>query len=125
MIDRVLRSIRGSLPTGQAVQACFSKLGFTLGPLSDKVGNSIIENIVVDLFSQQPEMQELKHEGPPTFELAAQLVMLLTGLDDDRIALGLETIYALPITQIHGQFEENYMNLRKKAHKISTVDGGN
>lgn len=121
--DRVLRSIRGSLPTGQAVEACFSKLGYPLGPISDKVGNSILENIVVDLFSQTPEMAPIDPKSPSSFELAARLVMELTGLDEERLPLGFETIYALPVTQVQGQIEETYMSLTRKAREISTTTG--
>lgn len=123
--DRILRCVRGSLPTGQAVEACFSKLGFSFEGLtiSDSVGNNILENIVVDLFSQQPEMAPITNEGPSSFELASDLVCLLTGLDDERIALGLELIYALPVTMIHGQLEQVYMDLTKKAKTISTTGG--
>lgn len=121
--DRILRCIRGSLPAGAALQSVFSKLGYPLGPIGNKVGNSILENIVVDLFSQQPEMKPINKDEPSHFDLAANLVMLLTGLDDDRIALGLETIYVLPFTQVHGQIEEIYMSLSKKARDISTKGG--
>lgn len=123
MTDRVLRSIRGSLPAGEALNAIFGRLGYPLGPLSDKIGNSILENIVVDLFSQQPIMKPIDKEEPSHFELAFQLTCFLTGLDDDRCALGLEILYALPFTQVHGQIEETYMDLNKKARIISTTGG--
>lgn len=122
LADKMLRCIRGAEPAGKAISSIFSKLGYPM-TVSDKIGNSIIENIVVDRFSQQPEMKPIKLEGPPTFELAANLVMLLTGLDEERLPLGFETIYALPVTQIHGQIEETYMNLVSKAKQISQTGG--
>jgi len=123
VIDRILRSIRGTLPAGQAVEACLSKLGFALGPISDKVGNSLLENIVVDLFSQQPEMQPINKEEPCSFELVANLVMELTGVDEELLPLGLESIMAIPTIQIQGQIEEVYMTLTRKAREIS-ISGG-
>lgn len=121
--DRILRSIRGSLPVGEAVKAVFGKLGYPFEVVTDKVGNSLLENIVVDLFSQQPEMKPIDKDEPAYFSLASDLVMLLTGLDDTRIALGFDVIQALPVTQVFGQIEEVYMSLNKKARDISTKGG--
>jgi len=123
VIDQILRCIRGTLSAGTCISAVFSKLGYPLGPINDSVGSSILENIVVDLFSQQPEMKFDK-DAPSCFDLAANLVMLLTGLDDSRLELGLETIYALPHTQVYGQIEELYTGLLAKARQISTTGGG-
>lgn len=125
--NAILRGIRGAIPIGEAVTAVFNKLGYPTLICNDKVGNSIIENIVVDLFSEQPQMKtpskDEKQEGPGLGLLAEHLVMLLTGLDDERIALGLQTIYAIPILQVHGLVEEMYMGLRSKARQIS-INGG-
>jgi hypothetical protein len=122
--DRILRSIRGSLPIGQSLKDVFGKLGYSFDNITDSTGSNILENIVVEQFSNQPEMKDIDKNEPSSFELVSNLVMLLSGLDDSRMALGFDTIYALPQAQIQGQIEEVYMNLRKQAREISTIRGG-
>lgn len=120
--DRVLRCIRGTLPAGEAIKSVFSRMGYTFDHIADSVGLSILENIVVDLFSQQPEMKFDK-DAPSQFELAHTLTLLLTGLDEERLSLGFDAIQALPHTSVYGLIEETYMSLISKARTISTTTG--
>lgn len=119
--SELLQVIRGSLPAGPSITEVFSRLGFTFEkPFSDHEGNSLIENSVVDLFSSQAILDPNSKSPDHYFDLAANLVMLLTS-DPQRSELGFNTIYALPHTAVFGQIEETYVSLITKAREFSIV----
>jgi len=119
--SELLLIIRGSQPAGDSISKVFSRLGFTFDkPFSDYEGVSLIENAVVDLFSSQEILDPNSKSPNHYFDLAAQLVMLLTS-DPQRSELGFDAIYALPHLSVFGQIEETYVTLITRARSYSII----
>jgi len=121
--DRVMRIIRGTVTAGEAITSLARDTGFQLD-INDVVGLNLLENITVESFAKSNPLNAPK-KGAALGDLAINLTMLLTGLDELRSELGFRAIYALPILQLYGQIEETYMDLTRKAFLISTSGGGN
>lgn len=119
--------IRGAEDAGSLLTEAYRELGFPY-TLSSFVAKNILENIAVECFadSNPASFKETKSKRPciGLGGLAEQLTMILTGLDEERCALGFELIYALPHLNAYGQIEQMYIDLSKTARKISTTGGG-
>lgn len=127
MCDRIMKIVRGAPNAGELISESFGKMGFPF-VLSNFVASNVLENIVVENFARSnPASAKTKDSKRPCIGLgylAENLTMLLTGLDDDRVCLGLDLIYALPHLNAYGQISEMYTQMNKMARKISTTDGG-
>lgn len=92
---------------------------------------SILSNVAVEMFAENnPTELDAKDKqsgkgGKPLGLLAESLVIRFSGIDSpDCAECGFQLIYALPILQVYGKIEEEYMNLTKEVYKIDTLLGG-
>jgi hypothetical protein len=120
--DLVMRITRGTVAAGQALTSLARDFGHQF-TLTDAIGMNILENVVVEEFAKSNPANYDKDSKHHLGWLAEHLVIILTGVSDDKIALGMETIYALPILSVYGQVEETYMELSARARKLSLTGG--
>lgn len=119
---------RGASNAGELLSEAFGKAGYPF-VLSNFVALNVLENIVVENFansnpaSYKPDAHKGKRPCVGLGPMAENLTMVLSGLEDERFSLGFDLIYALPVLNAYGQISEMYMDLSKKARKISTTGG--
>nr|DAC76946.1 TPA_inf: RNA-dependent RNA polymerase [Entomophthora muscae mitovirus 7] len=127
--ERVMKIARGAENAGTLLTECFRKLGYPF-VLSDFVARNVLENIVVENFaksnpaSHDPERDKKKKRPCVGLGILAEnLTCLLSGLDEERFSLGFDLISTLPHLNAYGQISEMYIEINKKARKISTTNG--
>lgn len=90
-----MKVMRGSLSADEALNAIIRQLEIQLPTLTLDVSLGILSNISVELFAKS-NPANAGNEGYPLGKLAEDLVIHLTGLEDEEAPLGYEVIYCLP-----------------------------
>jgi len=123
--ELIIKVMRKVIPAGSALMQIAGSMNIQFNKdITDDVGYSILSNIAVEMFADSTAVLE-DESGPPLGLLAENLVIYLTGLENEAdAALGFELIYSLPHLGCYGQIEEMYMNLKKEAIRIDTVASG-
>jgi len=113
--ELIIKIINGSLKAQELVKA-FEALGYTFHPpLYESECANILENIVVEEFSNShPTNKPTRRKSIGLGPLAIDLVCKITGLPDDKIGRGLPLIYNLPILNSYSRIEELYLKLTQK-----------
>lgn len=126
-LQLILKGIRGLIPAGECINT-FSVITATPlpKPITDDIGTNVFQQIAMEAFvDSNPENEKFKKASNiPLGGLSEALVMLLTGLDEDRQMIGLCSIHALPHLGVYGQIEEMFMKMKKEAIKIDTAGNG-
>jgi len=125
-LELILLGIKGHVPAADALNAI---AGETATPLlrefNEVSANMIFQRAAMDSFVlSNPEGDNYKNASPIPMGLAAEhLVMFLTGLDEERMAIGVSSIQYIPFLSVVGQIEEMFIKMKKEAIKIDQKDG--
>ena len=105
-----------------------------LQPHFEEIGNdkvnpilfNVLQNSVVEAFSdclRKVEQSNSKSNELPFGELAVSIVCCLTN-EEIPYEHQFEMIASIPVLQVHGQLEESFLKLKKRAKEIDTIGKG-
>jgi hypothetical protein len=89
---------------------------------------NILSSLAVEAFADSnPENDHLRSKprsGVPLGQLAINLVIHYTELDENGLSPGIKCIEANPILGAYALIEEMFLNLKREAVRIDTTNGG-
>jgi hypothetical protein len=119
ILEQMMKIIWGSVEANDGINNIVRFLGLRLPLITGNVGNSLISNIMVELFSNSnPESAQNVGKGKPLGLLAEQIVMYLTSFEDPLAF----TLLDNPLLHAAGSVEQSYLDLRKEAGAIGKED---
>jgi len=126
LLQLILMGIRAEIPAEEAINLFSVESKTPLPkPITNDIANNVFGQIAMEAFvDSNPENDNFKKASKvPLGGLSEALVMLLTGLDEERQMIGLCSVHALPHLGVYGQIEEVFMKMKKEALRIDR-DGG-
>lgn len=120
LFEKIILSIRDPLTAGDNINLIVQELKLSLPHISNEVGKNLLSNIAVELFAESNPANSQKVKGQSLGDLAINLVIYMTSLEDERV----ETLLGNPLAHAYGSIEESYVNLLKEAKRIDTSNQG-
>lgn len=121
--ELIMKVMRGTETAGKALNTLIRHFGYPIRELTEEESGNILSNVAVEAFAaSNPANQESK--GYPLGKLAEDLLILLTGYEDEALVAMLEYMHVIPHLAVYGQIEEAYVNISREAFRIDTTGGG-
>jgi hypothetical protein len=117
IVEQIMRIIWGEQTADNGINAIIRRLKLPL-PVVSGVGQSLLANIMVELFSESnPENKDFSKSLPG---LGERLLIYLTGHEDPRAM----SLIKAPLLDAIGSVERTYLELRKLAREVDSFASG-